>query len=202
MAEGRLMNRGSDPLARGDAGHSLSREDSSDARPTRALPLSGFAIRVDACGGIARVVLTQRFTNHHPDPLVVAYRFPLPVDAALTGYGFSIGGSRVSGRVEPRAAARQQFEEALLDGRSAGVVEQDGADAFSLELGPIPPGAELVAELRLDQKLVWLEEGAWEWRFPTTATPRYVAPRASRPPEGPTFDLGDPARLLEIAVLV
>ena len=36
----------------------------------------------------------------------------------------------------------------------------------------------MVAELTIDQKLAWLDEGAWEWRFPTVAMPRYLGDRA------------------------
>src|SRR5690606_9309146 len=37
----------------------------------------------------------------------------------------------------------------------------------------IPPGGEIVAEIQIDQKLRWLAEGSWEWRFPTVVAPRY-----------------------------
>src|SRR5947208_372371 len=124
---GKRMNRTTD--LRGRSGNDASRRDpagdAAAARPT--LPLTGCAVRVDACGGIARIVLTQRFVNPHAEPLVVMYRFPLPADAALSGYGFSLGGSRVIGRVEPRAAAREHFEAALMEGRPGAIIEQDGS---------------------------------------------------------------------------
>ena len=38
----------------------------------------------------------------------------------------------------------------------------------------MPAGVEVVAELTIDQRLAWLGDGAWEWRFPTVVAPRYL----------------------------
>jgi Ca-activated chloride channel family protein len=140
----------------------------------RALPLRGVTLRAEARGGLARVVLHQRFANPHAEALRVTYLVPLPPDAALAGYAFRIDDRRIAGEVDRIAAARERFETALLEGRSAGLVEQERANLFTLELGNVPPGAEVVAELAIDQPLGWLDEGAWEWRFPTVVAPRYL----------------------------
>ena len=143
----------------------------TDGRP---LPLLGAALRVEARGGLARVVLEQRFRNPHAEPLHVTYLLPLPVDGAVSGFGFRIGERRVVGEVDRRAAARERFEEAILEGRTAALLEQDRSSLFTQELGNIPPGAEVLAELTIDQRLRWLDAGAWEWRFPTVVAPRYL----------------------------
>ena len=140
----------------------------------RTLALRGATLRADARGGIARVVLEQRFANTFAEPLAVTYLMPLPSDGAVSGYAFTIGDKRIVGEVDRREAARERFEEAIATGRSAALVEQERSSLFTQEIGNIPPGAEVVAELTIDQKLRWLDEGAWEWRFPTVAMPRYM----------------------------
>jgi Ca-activated chloride channel family protein len=140
----------------------------------RDLPLRRVDIRGQAQGGLARITLEQRFQNPYPDPLRVTYQMPLPPEAAVSGYAFRIGERRIVGEVDRVKAARERFEEALLEGRTAGLLEQDRSSLFTQELGNIPPGAEVVAELIIDQRLRWLEEGAWEWRFPTVVAPRYL----------------------------
>lgn len=140
----------------------------------RELPLTATALRGDARGGIARVVLEQRFENPFEEPLRVSYQVPLPADAAVSGYAFRIGDRRVVGEIDRRADARQRFEEAILDGRTAALLEEDRADLFTQELGNVPPGEEVVVEISIDQPLAWLDEGAWEWRFPTVVAPRYL----------------------------
>ena len=140
----------------------------------RDLPLRRIDIRGQAQGGLARITLEQRFQNPYPDPLRVTYQMPLPPEAAVSGYAFRIGERRIVGEVDRVEAARERFEEAIIAGRTAGLLEQDRSSLFTQELGNIPPGVEVVAELIIDQRLRWLEEGAWEWRFPTVVAPRYL----------------------------
>lgn len=140
----------------------------------RTLPLKSVGLAADARGGLARVVLEQRFVNSYTETLRVSYLVPLPADAAVAAYTFRIGDRRITGEVDRIEAARERFETALLEGRSAALVEQARSNLFTQEIGNIPPGAEVVAEISIDQPLAWLDEGAWEWRFPTVVAPRYL----------------------------
>ncbi len=139
----------------------------------RTLPLRGVSILAEAGGGLARVVLEQRFVNPYPDPLRVSYLVPLPTEGALAGYAIRVGERRITGEIDRIDLARERFERALVEGHTAGLVEQDRANLFTLEIGNIPAGAELVAELQIDQRLAWRAEGEWEWRFPLVVAPRY-----------------------------
>src|SRR5262245_13541217 len=89
-----------------------SRQTSSRLVPTegRILPLEAADLRVDAKGGLARVVFTQRFTNPHAEPLSVTYRLPLPADGAVGGFVFRVGERTIRGVVEGRSEAREQYE--------------------------------------------------------------------------------------------
>lgn len=141
----------------------------------RTLPLVGARVAADARGGIARVVLTQTFRNPHDVPLTVTYSLPLPADAAVSDFAFTVGDRRIVGEIDRRAAARERFLDAVLTGRTAALVEEERSSLFSQEIGNIPPGARLVAELIIDQPLTWIGEGGgWEWRFPTAVAPRYL----------------------------
>ena len=140
----------------------------------KVLPLEASELRVDAKGGLARVVFTQRFRNPYQEPLSVTYKLPLPADAAVSGFVFRIGERTIRGRVEGRSEAREQYEQAILEGRSAALLEEDRSSLFTQEIGNIPPGEAVLAEIEIDQGLAWLAEGSWEWRFPLAAAPRYL----------------------------
>lgn len=140
----------------------------------RTLPLTHAALSVDAGGGLARVVLEQRFHNPHDEPLVVTYSLPLPHDAVVGGFAFRVGDRRIVGEVDRRQQARERYERALVEGHTAALLEQERSTVFTQHIGNVPPGAEVVAEITLEQKLAWTDEGAWEWRFPTTVAPRYL----------------------------
>src|SRR5262249_22914929 len=139
----------------------------------RTLPLQAVSVQAEAEGGLACVTLEQRFVNTYFEPLRVTYLVPLPIEGTLAGYTIRVGGQRIVGEIDRVAAARARVEEAIGEGRSAGLVEEDRPNLFTLEIGNIPPGAELTAELEIDQPLAWRPEGEWEWRFPMVVAPRY-----------------------------
>ncbi|MCB1774523.1 MAG: hypothetical protein KDI88_12970, partial [Gammaproteobacteria bacterium] len=141
---------------------------------TRDLPLRATRLRARACGGFARVILEQWFANPWNEPLVVTYALPLPHDGAVSGFAFTIGSRRVVGEVDTLEEARSRFEQAMVQGRSAGLLEQERGSLFTQQLGNIPPGEDIVAEITIDQPLAWLDGGAWEWRFPLVVAPRYL----------------------------
>ncbi len=60
----------------------------------RTLPLRGVKLTASAKGGVARVVLAQRFVNVFAEPLRVTYTMPLPADGAVSGYAFQLGDRR------------------------------------------------------------------------------------------------------------
>jgi Ca-activated chloride channel family protein len=140
----------------------------------RSLPMVSARLRVEARGGIARLVLEQRFENSYAETLHVTYRMPLPADGAVSGYAFDFDGRTVHGRVERRADARAQFEQAIASGQTAALLEQERADIFTQSIGNLPARAGLTARITIDQRLTWLPEGEWELRFPTVIGPRYL----------------------------
>lgn len=129
---------------------------------------------VAVCREIARLVLEQRFENHYAETLNVTYRMPLPADGAISGYEFEIGERTLKGAIDKKRQARDRFERALVEGRTAALLEQERADIFTQQIGNIPPHAAIVARVTVDQRLVWLAEGEWELRFPTVIGPRYI----------------------------
>lgn len=147
-----------------------------DGRP---LPLRRADLRARARGGLGRTVLEQTFVNPHAEPLRVTYTLPLPADGAVSGFRFRIDDREVVGEVDRRARARERFEEALVHGHTAAIVEQERSSVFTQEVGNIPPGATVVVMIEVDQPLQWRTDagqgsGGWEYRFPTVVAPRYL----------------------------
>jgi Ca-activated chloride channel homolog len=140
----------------------------------RSLALVSARLAGEAQGGLARLVLEQQFENAYPETLKVTYRMPLPADGAVSGYEFVIGERTVKGTIDKKQQARERFERALVEGRTAALLEQERADIFTQQIGNIPPHATVLARITIDQRLVWLPEGEWELRFPTVIGPRYI----------------------------
>jgi Ca-activated chloride channel family protein len=169
------------PGALEDSEHLLSALHASNggrlvAVSGEVLPLTGITLACEAGGGIARTTLRQHFTNPHAEPLELTYSFPLPADGILGGYQIHAGKRVITGRVERRGEAEAHFDQARLEGRTAGLVEQERPNLFTQRLGNIPGSCDVVVELTIDQTLAWVSGGSWEWRFPTVGAPRYLGP--------------------------
>jgi len=145
----------------------------------RELPLRSATLRSEARAGLARTLVVQHFVNVHREPLSVTYQLPLPADGAVSGFSFDIAGERVVGVIEGRARARERYEEALIEGRTAALLEEDRSSLFTQEVGNIPPGGDVRIEIIVDHPLKWLSEGSWQWRFPTVVAPRYLGAAGS-----------------------
>lgn len=153
----------------------------------RELILTKTSLQARGGGGLLRARLEQRFHNPYDEPLTLSYLLPLPADGAVHAFAFRIGERRIHGEIEKREDARQRFEEAIVEGRTAALLEQDRSSLFTQEIANVPPGAVVVAEVEVDQPLFWLQDsararGQWEWRFPTTVAPRFMG-EAGRVPD-------------------
>ncbi|HYP98882.1 MAG TPA: VIT domain-containing protein [Polyangiaceae bacterium] len=138
----------------------------------RALPLEWVDLESEAGGGVARSTLRQRFRNTEAVPVEVIYLVPLPADGAVSGYSFELAGVVTRGVVEKTQLARERYEEALMQGKSAALLEEERSSVFRQSLGNIPPGQCIDISLIIDQPLAWVGDG-WELRFPTVVAPRY-----------------------------
>jgi Ca-activated chloride channel family protein len=138
------------------------------------LPLMASSIKAVATAGFARVTLIQSFANTEDTPLTVTYKVPLPADGTVSGYRFQLADDVIEGVVNEKAAARVTFEQALVDGRTAAILEEENNALFTQMIGNIPPQSTIHITLTIDQPLHWNPNGSWEWRFPTVVAPRYL----------------------------
>lgn len=124
-------------------------------------------IRARGRGGIATIVLEQIFDNTHDVPLSVTYQVQLPSKAWVSGYELDVGGSSVVGEIDCAERAREWFEESILQRTTPRQMENFSGDLFSQAVGLIPPKTSVTTSLTIDHELLWLVEGAWEWRYPS-----------------------------------
>jgi len=177
----------------------------------RTFPLKATRVQGRAQGGLATTRLVQEYDNPHTEPLEVIYTLPLPADGAVVSYTIRLGDRVITGHVEPREAAREQYQRALEEGRTAGLVEQERADTFTQTLGSLPPGIPARIEIEVLHPLslragVGDEGPLWEYRFPTVVGVRYEG-EPGRVPDSGKLDVaradetGTPVRLdLDLAL--
>ena len=137
------------------------------------VPLQGVRVEATIRDYAARVVLSQRYRNDEALPIEAVYRFPLEEGVAVCGFEAVIDGRRVTGEVDERGRAFERYDEALAAGHGAYLLDEERADVFTLSVGSLPPGKEVVLQLTTVSELP-LEGDAIRFTLPTTLSPRYA----------------------------
>ncbi|HEV2934932.1 MAG TPA: VIT domain-containing protein [Streptosporangiaceae bacterium] len=140
------------------------------------LPLDTVDITAAIAGTSASVELTQGFHNPFDVPLEATYVFPLPDRAAVTAMRMECAGHVVEGVLKERSRARQDYDQAIAEGRRAAIAEEDRPDVFTMRVGNIVPGERVTVRLTLAQPLPY-EDGEVTFRFPLVVAPRYIPGR-------------------------
>src|SRR6516162_3237569 len=137
------------------------------------LPLDAVDVRAAIAGTSASVELTQGFRNPFDVPLEATYIFPLPDRAAVTAMRMECAGHVVEGVLKERSQAREDYDQAIAEGRRAAIAEEDRPDVFTMRVGNIIPGERVTIRLTLAQPLPY-SDGEVTFRFPLVVAPRYI----------------------------
>src|SRR5262249_41273636 len=92
----------------------------------------------------------------------------------------------VGGWLKERGAARQDYEQAVREGRRAAITEEDRSGVFTLRVGNLMPGEEATVRLTLTELLPY-DDGEVTFRFPLVVAPRYIP---GTPLDGPSVGDG------------
>ncbi|CAM3954966.1 marine proteobacterial sortase target protein [Shewanella aquimarina] len=149
----------------------------------KGLPATALAVdtqvQMNISGWINRVSVKQVFVNDSEHWLNGRYQFPLPHDAAVDSLKLHIGQRVIIGEIQPKAVARQTFEQAKASGKKASLVSQQRPNIFTSEVANLGPGEALVVEIAYQQQVRY-QDGEFSLRFPTAITPRYF-PKGQAP---------------------
>ncbi len=137
------------------------------------LPLEALDVRVSTTGLASHTVLTQRFHNPYAEPLEATYIFPLPDRAALTSLRMTAADREIDGVLREREQARQQYDQAISEGKRASIAEEERPGVFTMRVGNILPGEQVSIRLTLAGRLAY-EDGLATFRFPLVVAPRYI----------------------------
>lgn len=140
---------------------------------TLELPLKHTDVDAYVTGYIARVNVTQHFTNPYKEPIEAVYVFPLPENAAVDAMTMKIGEKVIKGVIKKREEAREIYEQAIQQGKTASLLEQERPNIFTQTVGNIMPGDDIYIEISYVQDLKY-DHGSYEYTFPMVVGPRYI----------------------------
>jgi len=153
----------------------------SDDPTVDQMPLQATSATVNIAGVIADVQVKQVYKNEGKKPLEAIYVFPGSTRAAVYGMKMTIGERTIVAKIEKRETARQQYEQAKQEGKSASLLEQQRPNVFQMNVANIMPGDLIVVEMSYTELLV-PTESIYEFVYPTVVGPRYSNLPASEAP--------------------
>jgi Ca-activated chloride channel family protein len=158
----------------------------------KILPLKHTSVKAEISGFVVEVSLTQVFQNTADKPIEAVYVFPLPENAAVNEMTLTVADRVIKGQIKKRAEAREVYERAKFEGKTAALLDQERPNIFTQSVANIPPGKEITVQLRYLQTLKY-EHSVYTFVFPMVVGPRYTpgggavpdAARISAPPVKP-----------------
>ena len=144
----------------------------SDDPGIDALPLLSTRADVRIVGVIADVTVKQTYKNSGKKPLEAIYTFPASTRAAVYEMTMKIGKRLLKAEIQEKQKARETYEKAKKEGRSASLLEQQRPNVFQMNVANIMPGDLIEIEMKYTELLI-PDDGVYEFVYPTVVGPRY-----------------------------
>jgi Ca-activated chloride channel family protein len=155
-------------------------------------PLEHTDVEVEIAGFIARVTLTQRFTNPYNDPIEAVYTFPMSEKSAVDTMLMKVGDRVIKGIIKERGEAERIYREARDAGKTASLLDQERPNIFTQSVANIMPGNAIEITISYVEYLKY-EGGQYEFSFPMVVGPRYIPNGGPTPvPEPDPIPLREP----------
>jgi len=154
----------------------------SDDPSIDQLPLKSTDVHVDIAGIIANVAVTQVYKNTGKRPIEAIYVFPASTRAAVYAMKMTIGKRTIVAKIKERKQARQAYEHAKAQGKTASLLEQQRPNVFQMNVANILPGDVIRVEMKYTENLV-PTDGIYNFVYPTVVGPRYSNAKVSNAPK-------------------
>ena len=105
--------------------------------------LSGATFKGRVVENIVLWNITQQFQNKEKQPVELLYHFPLGAMALLVSATARIGSRQFTCEVSAKQQARMDYTDAVANGDSAILIEQDDELRYFMRIGNIMPGEKL-----------------------------------------------------------
>jgi Ca-activated chloride channel family protein len=147
-----------------------------DQRLTASAPLlTATALHGRLEGLVGEIHIAQTFRNAESVNIEAVFTFPVPPEAVLLGVEVTLDGRVLRGQVLPAQQAEEDYEEAIISGDGAILLQSAGPGLYTINVGNLLPGQKAELDYRYALLGVWDDE-LWRLVLPTTLAPRYGDP--------------------------
>lgn len=140
-----------------------------------SFPLKSTDVNVAIEGMIADTYVVQTYANEGSQPVNARYIFPASTKVTVHGMQMQIGSQIVTAVIKEKEEAKEEFEAAKSEGKSASMLSEERANVFTMDVANIMPGDQVRIELHYTE-MIMPSEGVYQFVYPTVVGPRYVSP--------------------------
>ncbi|NOR71894.1 MAG: marine proteobacterial sortase target protein, partial [Methylomarinum sp.] len=138
-----------------------------------ASPNIGTDVEIQVNGLLARVQVSQTFTNPTSSWQEGIYVFPLPETAAVDHLQMKVGDRIIVGEIKPKDEAKKIYQQAKESGKRATLLEQQRPNIFTSSVANIAPGDSITITIEYQQMVAQVDDD-FSLRFPMVVAPRYI----------------------------
>lgn len=140
-----------------------------------SFPLKKTNVTADINGMIADIHVRQSYANEGKSPINACYVFPASTRVTVHGMQMQIGNQLVTAKIKEKEEAKQEFEEAKEEGKSASLLSEERPNVFTMNIANIMPGDKVSIDLHYTE-LINPTDGVYQFVYPTVVGPRYMGP--------------------------
>ena len=140
----------------------------------KELALKKVSIEGNVLGKFGMFEINQTFKNDTNQTLEVDYTFPIIATAAIVDFEAQINEKVLKGVCKEKEEAQKEYQENIVKGNSAYLMQEQTPNIFKVSLGKIAPGEEIKINIKyidtfdiVDNKIKVI--------IPTLVTPRYAS---------------------------
>lgn len=129
-----------------------------------SFPLKKTEVVTNINGVIAETFVTQTYTNEGEIPINASYVFPASTRVTVHGMTMQIGNEVITAKIKEKQEAKQEYEQAKSEGKSASLLEEQRPNVFTMDVANVMPGDTIRIELHYTELIV-PSEGTYQFVF-------------------------------------
>lgn len=130
-------------------------------------------VSVQVSGIIAEVTVEQEYANNSDQTLNTNYVFPGSTQSAIYYMEMELNGRIIKAQIKEKEEAKEIFETAKKEGKSASLLKQHRPNVFQMSLANIKPKSTVFVRFKYTETLI-PNKKIYEFVFPTLVGPRYA----------------------------
>ena len=138
----------------------------------KELALKKVKMEGNIIGKFGTFQMEQTYQNNTKEVLEVGYTFPIVETATVVGFEIYVGEKVLKGKCKEKGEAKKEYQENLVKGNSAYLMEQAAGNVFQISVGKLEAGEEVKVVIRYIDKFE-ITDNTIKVLIPTLVTPKY-----------------------------